>query len=71
MQTDNETRVRQGQHYRGQSVHVHLNDGSTYTGTINGWGPQILSIRPTDGGRRGWKVESYSFIEIDRVTEVR
>lgn len=63
------TPAREGQvkHQRGMHARVILRDGRSYTGNIDGWGKQIMTIRPTDGGQHGWKVESHWVGSIDRV----
>ena len=57
-------------HRRGMHVRVVLRDGRAYTGHIDGWGKQLIAIRPTDGGECGWKVESHSNFSVDRVETV-
>lgn len=57
-------------HHRGMHVRVILRDGKSYTGYINGWGKQLIAIRPTDGGQHGWKVESHSNYSVERVETV-
>lgn len=54
-------------HRRGMHVRIVTRDGDTFAGHIDGWGKQIIAIRPTDGGQHGWKVESHSVHSIDRV----
>jgi hypothetical protein len=54
----------------GQHVKITTRSGSTHTGTIKGWGIQVLDIRPTDGGRYGWKVESFHNHEIAHVETI-
>lgn len=63
-------RVTRKSHYKGQHVRITFKNGETCTGRISGWGPQILAIRPTDGGRHGWKVESYGVTQFTKVEEI-
>lgn len=63
------TIAREGQikHQRGMHARIILRNGQSYTGTINGWGKQLIDIRPTDGGQHGWKTESHHNCTIARV----
>jgi len=53
-------RITRRKAHTGQHVRVTLRTGEIYTGHLAGWGAQILALRPTDGGKHGWKVESHA-----------
>ena len=53
--------------YTGQHVRITLRSGHTYEGHLAGWGAQIIALRPTDGGKYGWKVESHAVATVARV----
>lgn len=54
---------------RGQRVTVTLKSGEAVTGTLAGWGAQMLSVRPEPGqGLMGWKREEWWVGAVERVT---
>jgi hypothetical protein len=48
--TQDARRVSRIHSYRGQRVTVELNDGTTLTGTLDGWGAHWIRVR-TEAGR--------------------
>ena len=67
---DTTSRITRRNFFRGQHVTVTFTDGwaSPLTGTIDGWGSQIIAIRPdVRTAEFTWKVESFPVQKIDRV----
>lgn len=56
---------------RGDQVWVVLKDGTSATGTLDGWGPQQLNFAPDEetkaAGRFTWKVNSVSNVALRAV----